>query len=781
MAGKKFDKLFDFFAQKKIISLLIFFLIIILSLVRISRTSFVNDVAVMLPDSFEINRAFDYINNCQMSDTIAFSISLKDPSQNNLISLSDTFSKNLEKIDRISKVVSGVENFDPLKIKEDLAKLLPRLLSKEEYALFKDIDNKEVIKTNVKLMFIMLTTPGSSFLQSSMSHDPFGWSNHIMGKLKVLSKTMGFNVELQNNHFMDRTFKHTLVIANTDIPVTDADGSQILLDKVRQAIAKSKNLNIEFVCGHKHTLSNQNTIKKDIFITTIIVTLSFIVLMLFIFKSIDALSIFILPFFSIIIAVFISTCIFHSLSLFMIGFAAVIAGISVDYGIHLFTAFKTGGYERFKKTIKPVIIASLSTMGVFISFFFSSVHGYKELAFFSILSIVLCIGLSIFLLPHFWSKKNSLKQMNIPFELSAAKSKLAIFLWGLIFILSIFTIADSNLEKATDISSFDGSDETVFETEEKFYNIWGGRKSPGVIVTRGKTIEEAWKEYEFITDRLKTKIKGFNSLATILPSIEQQKKNLKDWHSFWTDSQIANLKNDFSKALKLYGFKEESFTDFFKLLKSDNMEITKQIPDSFDIFKPHFVKKRDTYTLISYFDDTKTNNNTIDNVLEKTSNSYVVSRTELSSIIGSQLYLDIKKISLLASLWVVALIIFFLKKPVMIFLSLLPVFTSISFVFLVFKIASIEISAIVLIALIIILGISLDYGVFISTADSEKEKKSVLVAATFSMLTTIMGAGALLFASHPVMFSIGLTLVSGVTAAYLSAVFLIPAFKKVLT
>ncbi|MCP4353043.1 MAG: hypothetical protein GY795_46930 [Desulfobacterales bacterium] len=47
------------------------------------------------------------------------------------------------------------------------------------------------------------------------------------------------------------------------------------------------------------------------------------------------------------------------------------------------------------------------------------------------------------------------------------------------------------------------------------------------------------------------------------------------------------------------------------------------------------------------------------------------------------------------------------------------------------------------------------------------------------MLTTVMGAGALLFASHPVMFSIGVTLVSGVVAAYLSAVFCIPAFQRV--
>ncbi len=77
------------------------------------------------------------------------------------------------------------------------------------------------------------------------------------------------------------------------------------------------------------------------------------------------------------------------------------------------------------------------------------------------------------------------------------------------------------------------------------------------------------------------------------------------------------------------------------------------------------------------------------------------------------------------------------------------------------------------------MGISLDYGVFISGAGSDEERNSVILAASFSMLTTVMGAGALLSASHPVMFSIGVTLVSGVVAAYLSAVFCIPAFQKV--
>ena len=436
---------------------------------------------------------------------------------------------NLKKIVNINEVVTGVEDFDLSKIKLDLARLMPLLLSKEDYKLFKDIEKKGYIENQVKLMFIMLTTPGSSFMQASMNTDPFGWSNHILNKLKTLSKTMGFNVELENNHFVDKTHEYALVIAKTSVPVTDADRSEKLLFAVDKVIEKFPALDIDVVCGHKHTLSNQNIIKKDIYITTFIVTLAFIILMLFMFKTFDALSIFILPFFAIIIAVFISTLIFSSLSLFMIGFAAVIAGISVDYGIHLFTAWKTKGYERFKKTIKPVIIASLSTMGVFVSFFISSVYGYKELAIFSILSIIFCVFLSILFLPHFWNKKGSLKNFNIPVELSLAKSKSVLLLWGLIFFISSICFINSNFTEATDISTFDGSDKSVFDTEERFHNVWGGRKRPGVIITTGNDIETAFEEYELIENQLNSKIDGFNSLAILVPSINQQKENLKEW------------------------------------------------------------------------------------------------------------------------------------------------------------------------------------------------------------------------------------------------------------
>ena len=779
MVKSKFDHLFDFIGKKKIILIIIFLLIIIGSFIRINDVAFVNDISIMLPDSPKINRSLNFINTSEMSDTIAFSITTNDPANNNLISLTDSFSAEIKKITHITNVITGVENLDISKIKTDLAALLPLLLSKQDYALFENIEEQDYLTDQARQMFIMLTTPGSSLLQTSMSTDPFGWSKPILKKMTTLSKAMGFNVDLYNNHFVDKTHQYALVIAKTSVPVTDADTSEVLLAAIDNTIKQFSELKIEAVCGHKHTLSNQNIIKKDIFVTSVIITLAFIGLMLFMFKTFDALSIFILPFFAIIISVFISTFIFKTLSLFMIGFAAVIAGFSVDYGIHLFTAWKTKGYQKFKDTIKPVIIASLSTMGVFVSFFVSSVYGYKELAIFSIISIVICVILSILLLPHFWRKKGKLKNLNIPSELSLSKSKIVLAVWGVIFFISMSCLLNSNFTKATDISKFDGSEQSIFDTEDRFHTIWGGKKRPGVIVTPGKDVETAWQDYDSIADELTGKKLGFNSLAILLPSQKKQRENLKTWKAFWTKDKILNVKEQFLNATNSYGFQKDFFEPFFLLLESKDLEPESRVPDILKMFEANFINYAETNRLLSFFDDTKENTQTIASVLKQFPDSYIVSRRELSTLIGEQLIMDMKKISLFAGCWILGLIIFFLKKPKPIFLSLLPVITSIPFVFLVLKIFSMDVTAIILVTLIIILGLSLDYGVFISNADCVKKRESVIIAASFSVITTIMGAGALLFASHPVMFSIGVTLVSGVTAAYFSAVFCIPAFQKV--
>jgi predicted exporter len=87
-----------------------------------------------------------------------------------------------------------------------------------------------------------------------------------------------------------------------------------------------------------------------------------------------------------------------------------------------------------------------------------------------------------------------------------------------------------------------------------------------------------------------------------------------------------------------------------------------------------------------------------------------------------------------------------------------------------------------LIAAILVLGLSIDYGIFMAHACREGDGGgTVPFAITLSAATTAIGAAVLLFARHPVLFSIGLSLSTGVLAGYVVAVVVTPALQPAAT
>ena len=75
----------------------------------------------------------------------------------------------------------------------------------------------------------------------------------------------------------------------------------------------------------------------------------------------------------------------------------------------------------------------------------------------------------------------------------------------------------------------------------------------------------------------------------------------------------------------------------------------------------------------------------------------------------------------------------------------------------------------------VVVGIVSDYGMFMVYYCKYKYQTGTIIAVTLAAVTTLIGAGVLLFAQHPVLFSIGVTLVTGVLSGYLSSLLIIPA------
>ena len=194
-----------------------------------------------------------------------------------------------------------------------------------------------------------------------------------------------------------------MLVLQTPVTITDASGARELVLYLRERLEDLPDyVSADIIAGHLHTISNEDVIKRDVWLALGIAGAAFFFLFVFLFRDIRAAMLFLLPVASVLVAINLSNLLLSHLSYFIVGMGGVVAGISVDYGIHVYMAVRSGDgrADAVKRVAKPVVTGALTTLSVFAAFFFSSVQGYHQLALFSILSIALCLACALFLLPH---------------------------------------------------------------------------------------------------------------------------------------------------------------------------------------------------------------------------------------------------------------------------------------------------------------------------------------------------------------------------------------------
>ena len=80
----------------------------------------------------------------------------------------------------------------------------------------------------------------------------------------------------------------------------------------------------------------------------------------------------------------------------------------------------------------------------------------------------------------------------------------------------------------------------------------------------------------------------------------------------------------------------------------------------------------------------------------------------------------------------------------------------------------------VMAAWVILCGLAVDYGIFVIHAIAVGREKTVFQSVTISAITTMAGGLTVAFARHPMLHDAGITLMIGITAAWVSAIFLLP-------
>jgi predicted exporter len=748
-------------------------------------TRYEGNIDLMLPPDKDIMRSMDFLRDSSLSDKMVVSLSLTDPkkSKQELFLAADQLAATLTP-PLFTKVISGFSVADAME-EFSILRYAPQVLGAQDLAGIDSQINEKTVSLKMRGIYRQSLHPESIFMSSLSRMDPLGIKMLLLDKLRALPASMGYDVAIEDGHFISRDGRHAMLIIQTPVPMMDSQRSKELITALQDRIkALPDYVSADIISGHLHTVNNELVIKRDIKVASIIASVAFLLLFLMVFRDARVLFVFIIPLIAVVWAIIIASAIESKLSYLIIGFGTAIAGISIDYGLLVYIAMKKGaGASQTVKLAKLVFIDAITTIFSFFVLYFSLIRGYHQLALFSMLCVFLCLLFSLFVLPLTlsWKRYEMVPDPTVGdrFKRISWPAKPVVAVWTLLTIV-LFVLSFS-VRFESDVKKLDGSGPEVQRAEQTFHEVWGGKANQAIFVVTGKSLEEAMQLNDEVF-REASKIVGngdFTSLALFWPSEKLRMDNRNQWDRFWKQGREGKLRRLISEKSAAYGFSDKAFTPFFDGLYSYGVDsanpggLIAQLQDRF------VVNKGGEFRIMSFFPDDQRNIDSLNTLLNKYPGAFIVSGKALSSSISAFTAKEIKILAPLAILFNVVLAWLFFRNWRETLIALVPVLTGVVWLIGIMSLFDMPLNVVNIVAGIITTGVIVDYGLGITYEYRYNLRIGTVIAVTLSAGANVIGAGALLFAKHPALYSTGIAMVICMVTGYLSSLIVIPSLCSI--
>ncbi len=662
----------------------VFVLLLIVAGFGLAGISFDHNIKTMLPDDPTIRRPLQFLEESTFSSNLLVSLSIPPEYMlPELLKWVDILADDLSSpalSPYISNIITGLPDTGVSQSMADFLNYAPQLISPGDLAAVEARINPAGIKKTLEQIYLKMMTPAGSFMLPFFQNDPLSVKTPLLDKLNILSKSMGYQVKLENGHFVSRDGRHALMILTTPVSVTDPKTSRKLLDVLNKSLNRLPgHISADIIGGHLHTLSNETIIKRDIRLTLTIAAMGFLLLFGLVFRDVRAVLVFLLPSLFILIALGLLALVYDALSYFVLGMSVVIAGIAIDYGIHTYLAVKTGrDTANVTHIIRPLIYGAATTITIFASFYLLSVKGYHELATFSICALLLCLGGAIFLLPRFLKPGQSGVTVNAQRHLSTPARYVILGLWGLFLVTALAVTPRISLQ--TDFAALDGTAPEILAAENRFRETWTTRQQdPAVLVISAATEEKALSLNETVYQQATTESDAVEastlaSIAPIWPSQATRKKNLNNWNRFWTTNG-PRLQELLVEQGKDFHFSKAAFSPFFNGLTIGRVnDIAPRDISLLVQLKDRFILNTDTgVRILTFFPDTPDVLKKMEAVSGTIPEAFIVAQNAFAQRLSKAIAGEIQKLAIIAAILIPLLTLLLLRRVQSAALAMVPV------------------------------------------------------------------------------------------------------------
>jgi len=647
----------------------------------------------------------------------------------------------------------------------------------------------EQIDRSLAADLAQLLQPQGMVLKAKIRRDPLQLERLALQKLAYLNPIP--EVQLENGHFLSRDGSSSLILADTPIAMTDAVGGRALLDAfsvARQQLPEG--ISAELISGHPYTLANAETIQQDMKLVLLVSGIGILLLFFLFLRSLRALFVYLLPLFSMAAALVATEAWFGTLSGITVGFGAVLLGITIDFGLHVYFALRYGscqqGREQLLRAVsRPVLFGGLTSLAAFAVLLSSELPGQRQLAVFAMAGIVAALILALLFLPHFIGGGKELEsssklqlRRHIYDRIPALRIGI-LLLWLVVVVFA--AVQAQHLTINAELRQLSYLPAELQQAEQHLGETWGDMRNRALIFASAGGLESALQRNELVWQHLKNQgaLEDAVSLAPLLPSQQTQQRRSQAWEEFWQQRQ-ATTRDLLQLSGEQYGFSAAAFDPFWERLNQAAPLIEPDLIESWGmgrVLDSLLLVDEQGYQLLTLIPDQPELIRALDTEFSKFPGINLVSQRRFSQQLSQEIGADFSRFVSFAGVAVVVLLLLLFRRLPEVLLALLPVLTGLLVMFGGMSWLGLEMNLFNVVASILIIGLGVDYGIFMVCHGQQEEDLASSRAILVSGLTTLVGFGALVLARHPALHSIGLTVLLGIGAAVPTAVLVIPAFR----
>lgn len=635
---------------------------------------------------------------------------------------------------------------------------------------------------------------------SNLSKDPLGFGNIALARLSHLAPTE--NARIYKGKLLSSDYKHLLILAKPKQSGTDTKVAQqitAIIDQISQEISelflqKGYQLSMISMGGYRAALDNEIAAKKDVQKAILFSTIGIALLLIFAFPRPWLGLLAMLPaVFGTVVALFVYSLFFDTISLLTIGFGGAIIAISVDHGI-AFMLFldrpdESSGLKASHEVRSVGLLAALTTIGAFFSLSLSGFPILAQAGFFagmgigfSFLFVHLVFPLMIPIMAPA-KRKNIMvlqKVVNV-IALKGEKKKFAIAV-GIGFVMFFF----AKVEFQTDLTSMNTISEKTRSVENKIQETWGNIFSQLFLMIEAQSLKDLQETSDMVLSAIEDEMASQNISSAFLASMmfpgnNRGLENFQAWKAFWNDYRKDELKRILTDHSIRLGFTPDAFNPFFQTLDQPSYTF-QEIPERFHtLFGISHDSKRSTWVqFTTMLPGSAYNAEEVYSRLTTTTKATMFDPRFFGQRLGEVLSDAFLKMLFIVGCSVVFLLLLFFANLKLTIVAVLPIIFAFICTLGTLNLTSHPLGIPSLIFSIVVIGMGVDYSVFFIRSYQRYRDKNHVFVGLFRMtvflasISSLIGFGVLSIADHALLKSAGFPSFLGIGYAMIGCFTLLP-------